>query len=238
MGLWSWLQTSWSGPSRPEPAAPPVPADCGPAAARDPGWRALPPVQRTLGDGAQPVARLGDFAGSLATWQSPRMLTELEHGRGTSAPAGTVAGIVDPVGGSPGLTSLPASAVQSVAVPLADGSSGSTAADGVVQRSVRFDRPGGAVQRALSDLRGTSAVVQRAVEPSTGSGGSSSSGVSGVSGSAPVGPAGRASAAGARRPGSVRSSPGRRRRRRSAGRRAGCSRSRRAAEASQDRTIW
>ncbi len=56
-----------------------------------------------------------------------------------------------------------------------------------MQRSVRFDRPGGAVQRALSDLRGTSAVVQRAVEPSTGSGGSSSSGVSGVSGSATVG---------------------------------------------------
>ena len=116
------------------------------------------------------------------------MLTGLEHGRGPSAPQGTVAGIVDAVGGAPGLTSLPASPVPSAVVPLLGGSSRGAAPDDVVQRSVRFDRPGGAVQRALSDLRGTSTVVQRAVEPSTGSGGSSSSsGVSGVSGSAPVG---------------------------------------------------
>ena len=116
------------------------------------------------------------------------MLTGLEHGRGPSAPQGTVAGIVDAVGGAPGLTSLPASPVPSSVVPLLGGSSRGAAPDEVVQRSVRFDRPGGAVQRALSDLRGTSTVVQRAVEPSTGSGGSSSSsGVSGVSGSAPVG---------------------------------------------------
>ena len=187
MGLWSWLRDSWSGPSRPRAARLPPPRPA-PAPAPDPGWRALPPVQRTLGDGAQPVARLGDFAGSLATWQSPRMLTGLEHGRGPSAPQGTVAGIVDAVGGAPGLTSLPASPVPSSVVPLLGGSSRGAAPDEVVQRSVRFDRPGGAVQRALSDLRGTSTVVQRAVEPSTGSGGSSSSsGVSGVSGSAPVG---------------------------------------------------
>ena len=112
MGLWSWLPASWS---RPVPARSRRPAGSRRTArarpGADPGWRALPPVQRTLGDGAQPVARLGDFAGSLATWQSPRMLTGLEHGRGPSAPPGTVAGIVDAVGGAPGLTSLPAAAV-------------------------------------------------------------------------------------------------------------------------------
>src|SRR5688500_4242750 len=108
MGLWSWLRDSWSGSSSggsPAPTAAPAPAP-----APDPRWRALPPVQRTRGDGAQPVARLGAFAGNLATWQSPRMLTGLEHGRGPSAPQGTVAGIVDAVGGAPGLTSLPAAA--------------------------------------------------------------------------------------------------------------------------------
>ena len=52
------------------------------------------------------------------------MLTGLEHGRGPSAPAGTVAGIVDAVGGAPGLTSLPAAPVSSDAVPLLGGSSG------------------------------------------------------------------------------------------------------------------
>ena len=62
----------------------------------------MPPLQRVLADGTQPVARLGDFAGSLATWQSPRMLTGLEHGRDSSAPAGTVTGIVDAAAGAPG----------------------------------------------------------------------------------------------------------------------------------------
>ena len=103
MGLWSWLRESWSGSSSEDSPVPTAAPARAPAPAPDPGWRALPPVQRTLGDGAQPVARLGDFAGSLTTWQSPRMLTGLEHGRGPSAPQGTVAGIVDAVGGAPGL---------------------------------------------------------------------------------------------------------------------------------------
>ena len=46
MGLWSWLRGSWSD------GAAAVPAGAGraplPAAAPDPGWRALPPVQRAL----------------------------------------------------------------------------------------------------------------------------------------------------------------------------------------------
>ncbi len=52
------------------------------------------------------------------------MLTGLEHGRGPSAPQGTVAGIVDAVGGAPGLTSLPAGGAGDV-VPLARWSVGS-----------------------------------------------------------------------------------------------------------------
>ena len=149
MGLWSWLRGST--PAAPAtPAAVPTPA---PTAA-DPGWRAVPPVQRVLADGAPSVAGLGGFAASLATWQSPRTLTGLEHGRGPSAPAGTVAGIVDAASGAPGPTTLAASPTL---VPLHGGSSGGAADAGVVQRSVRFDGP-------------RRATVQRAVEPAAGDG--------------------------------------------------------------------
>src|SRR6185503_5799037 len=99
MGLWSWLRGSPDAGGRPQPAEPVSPVDRAAAAApaADPGWRALPPVQRVLADGAPSVARLADFDKSLATWQSPGVLTALEHGRGPSAPPGSVAGIVDAV---------------------------------------------------------------------------------------------------------------------------------------------
>ena len=105
-----------------------------------PGWRALPPVQRTLADGVHPVARLGDFAGSLATWQSPRMLTELEHGRGPSAPSGSAVGIVDATPGPPGVAELPVAGVplSPLTTPSLPGS-----ATAPVQREVRFDPPAG-----------------------------------------------------------------------------------------------
>src|ERR1700712_2522436 len=105
MGLWSWLTGSTEALARPEPAAS-APAAVAPPRPADPGWRSLPPVQRTLGDGVQPSARFGDFAGSLATWQNPRMLTELEHGRGPAAPAGSVTGIVDAVAGAAPVMSM------------------------------------------------------------------------------------------------------------------------------------
>ena len=149
MGLRSWFGGTWlrgTGSSSQAASAPVAPA--APPVVADPGWRALPPVQRVLAEGAQPVARLGDFAGSLATWQSPRMLSGLEHGRGPSAPAGSVAGIVDVAGGAPGPTSLPASPGD--VVPLHGGSAARAAGVEVVQRSVRFAPSRASVQRVLS----------------------------------------------------------------------------------------
>ena len=144
----------------------------------DPGWRALPPVQRTLADGVHSVARLGDFAGSLATWQSPRMLTELEHGRGPSAPSGSAVGIVDATPGPPGVAELPVAGVplSPLTTPSLPGS-----ATAPVQREVRFDPPGRtALQTALSaagdsgsdgqpagPLLGAPTVVQRSEGSST-----------------------------------------------------------------------
>ena len=72
MGLWSWLRER----SRPEAGAG-LRADgaradrATPRPPPDPGWRALPPVQRTLADGVHSVARLGDFAGSLVDLADP-----------------------------------------------------------------------------------------------------------------------------------------------------------------------
>ena len=136
MGLWSWLRESWSG-SAPERSAPATGAHGSALAApADPGWRALPPVQRALGDGAPSVAHLGSFAASLAAWQNPRMLTGLEHGRGPSAPSGSAVGLVDPAPGPPGVAELPVFPVPLTALP------GSASA--AVQREVRFDPPGAA----------------------------------------------------------------------------------------------
>ena len=154
MGLWSWLREPWSRPEAAQVSTPTAPVDRAPAAAPDPGWRALPPIQRTLADGVHSAARLGDFAGSLTTWQTPRMLSELEHGRGPSAPSGSAVGIVDAVAGAPGFTQLAAAGVPLTALPR----SGTSAA---VQREVRFDPPRGAValQRAMSEAGGPSATV-------------------------------------------------------------------------------
>ena len=108
------------------------------------------------------VAGFGDFAGSLSTWQTPRMLTELEHGRGPSAPSGSAVGIVDAVSGRPGLTQLPAAGVPLTTLP----GSGTSAA---VQREVRFDPPRGAavLQRALSEAARSSAGVAPSEAPPT-----------------------------------------------------------------------
>ena len=135
-------------------------------------------MQRTLADGVHPVARLGDFAGSLATWQSPRMLTELEHGRGPSAPSGSAVGIVDATPGPPGVAELPVAGVplSPLTTPSLPGS-----ATAPVQREVRFDPPGRtALQTALSaagdsgsdgqpagPLLGAPTVVQRSEGSST-----------------------------------------------------------------------
>ncbi len=144
MGLWSWLR-GVSEPDTGGTSAPGLPSGGEPsgrdaaAPPSDPGWRALPPVQRTLADGVHSVARLGDFAGSLATWQSPRMLTELEHGRGPSAPSGSAVGIVDATPGPPGVAELPVAGVplSPLTTPSLPGS-----ATAPVQREVRFDPPG------------------------------------------------------------------------------------------------
>ena len=116
MGLWSWLR-GVRAPDTGGTSAPGLPAGAEPsgrdsaAPVSDPGWRALPPVQRTLADGVHSVAHLGDFPASLATWQSPRILTELEHGRGPSAPSGSAVGIVDATPGPPGVAELPVAGV-------------------------------------------------------------------------------------------------------------------------------
>jgi len=153
MGLWSWLR-GVSEPDTGRTSAPALPSGETPSGRdaadppSDPGWRALPPVQRTLAGGVHPVARLGDFAGSLATWQSPRILTELEHGRGPSAPSGSAVGIVDATPGPPGVAELPVAGVplSPLTTPSLPGS-----ATAPVQREVRFDPPGRtALQRALS----------------------------------------------------------------------------------------
>src|SRR6476659_7554895 len=153
MGLWSWLR-GVSAPDTGRTSPPALPSGGTPsghdaaAPPSDPGWRALPPVQRTLADGVHPVARLGDFGGSLATWQSPRMLTELEHGRGPSAPSGSAVGIVDATPGPTGVAELPVAGVplSPLTTPSLPGS-----ATAPVQREVRFDPPGRtALQTALS----------------------------------------------------------------------------------------
>ncbi len=139
-------------------------------------------MQRSLGDGVHPVARLGDFAGSLATWQSPRMLTELAHGRGPSAPSGSAVGIVDATPGPPGVAELPVAGVPLSPLTTSTLPGSATAP---VQREVRFDQPAGlVVQRALSAasesgsgaesagrLLGSPAVVQRSEGPSSGAAG-------------------------------------------------------------------
>ena len=186
MGLWSWLR-GVSEPDTGGTSAPSLPSGGEPsgrdaaAPPSDPGWRALPPVQRTLADGVHSVARLGDFAGSLATWQSPRMLTELEHGRGPSAPSGSAVGIVDATPGPPGVAELPVAGVplSPLTTPSLPGS-----ATAPVQREVRFDPPGRtALQTALSaagesgsdgqpagPLLGAPTVVQRSEGSSTSPG--------------------------------------------------------------------
>ena len=152
MGLWSWLREPWSRPEAPQASTPTAPADRAPVAPPDPGWRALPPVQRTLADGVHSVAGFGDFAGSLSTWQTPRMLTGWSTGGAVGA-LGLGRGIVDAVSGRPGLTQLPAAGVPLTALP----GSGTSAA---VQREVRFDPPrGAALQRALSEAARSSAGV-------------------------------------------------------------------------------
>ena len=153
MGLWSWLR-GVREPDTGDASAPGLPSGGEPsgresaAPVSDPGWRALPPVQRTLADGVHSVAHLGDFAGSLATWQSPRMLTELEHGRGPSAPSGSAVGIVDATPGPPGVAELPVAGV-----PLSHLSTRTTpslpgSATASVQREVRFDQPAGVAAAA------------------------------------------------------------------------------------------
>ena len=188
MGLWSWLRevVPWSGSSRPEPPVPRVPADRDTAAPPPiPGGARCRPSSGHSATARSPsrgsVTSPGASRPGRAPGCSPGWSTDADRRR----PRGRWRGSSTRSAGRPVSTSLPA-AVGDV-VPLVDGPSGRAASGDVVQRSVRFDRPGGAVQRALSDLRGTSEVVQRAVEPSTGSDGSSSSGVSGVSGSATVG---------------------------------------------------
>src|SRR5690349_16870076 len=143
MGLWSWLrgvrEPDTGGDSAPGLPSGGVPSGRdGAAPVSDPGWRALPPVQRTLADGVRPVARLGDFGGSLATWQSPRMLRELEHGRGPSAPSGSALGIVDATSGPPGVAELPVAGV-----PLSTLTAPTQPGTAPVQREVRFDAPFG-----------------------------------------------------------------------------------------------
>ena len=64
MGLWSWLR-GVSEPDTGRTSAPALPSGETPSGRdaadppSDPGWRALPPVQRTLAGGVHPVARLG-----------------------------------------------------------------------------------------------------------------------------------------------------------------------------------
>ena len=84
---------------------------------------------------------------AMASWPA-----RLKMVAGSSAPAGTVAGIVDAVSGTPGVATLPASAA---AVPLHGGSGAvEGAVDGAVaQRSVQF----------APDARGVRSAVQRAV---------------------------------------------------------------------------
>ena len=143
MGLWSWLR----GVSEPTPVAPRRRASRpagSPRVATPRLRRPIPdgarfrPCSGRLADGVHSVARLGDFAGSLATWQSPRMLTELEHGRGPSAPSGSAVGIVDATPGPPGVAELPVAGVplSPLTTPSLPGS-----ATAPVQREVRFDPP-------------------------------------------------------------------------------------------------
>lgn len=76
------------------------------------------------------------------------MLTDLEHGRGPSAPSGSAVGIVDATPGPPGVAELPVAGVP--LTPLTTPSlPGSVTAP--VQREVRFDPAGRtALQTALS----------------------------------------------------------------------------------------
>ena len=85
MGLFSRLRAQWSGGSRPDPG--PAVAGAPAAAAPDPGWRSLPPVQRALADGVRPVVASGAFAAGLATRRQPQLIGQLVHG----LPSATVA---------------------------------------------------------------------------------------------------------------------------------------------------
>ena len=199
MGLWSWLRGARSGRRRAQPrrAAPPHPrrrrrptpggARCRPSSGRS-------ATARSPSRGSVPspgASRPGRAPGCSPGWS-----TDADRRR----PQGRSRGSSTRSAGAPGLTSLPASPVPVPPCRCWAVRRGARAGD-VVQRSVRFDRPGGAVQRALSDLRGTSTAVQRAVEPSTGSGGPRRRpGRPGGPGSAPVGasPADRAAGRGRR----------------------------------------
>src|SRR5213080_2808732 len=65
-------------------------------------WRALPPIQRTVGQHplVNPVQR---FSASLASWRDPSYLDQLGHRFGGTEPAGVIDGIATPVAAEPAM---------------------------------------------------------------------------------------------------------------------------------------
>ena len=135
----------WSGAGR-------RPADAGdPRLPPAGGWRSAPVLQRVV-EPISPVAGAAALSSSLATWRDPSFLRPLSHTLSAEAPAGTVGGLVDPVG--------PAYPGASDALPVPSAPAGATAA---VQRRgrCRDHRPGAPCPSGGRGRPGPAAVRER-----------------------------------------------------------------------------
>ncbi|MGW5230786.1 hypothetical protein ACWEQU_00450 [Streptomyces nodosus] len=94
MGWLSWLTGGRGGGTRSPAEIAPVTR--GPSA-EVPGWREVPPLQRTVRDAAL-VTDPAAFRGSLGTWQDATLFTPLGHLVSPEAPSGLVHGVVAPSG--------------------------------------------------------------------------------------------------------------------------------------------
>ncbi|MGW5946313.1 hypothetical protein ACWFRN_14945, partial [Streptomyces celluloflavus] len=74
--------------------------------AAEPGWTALPPVQRVLA--APRTVAAPDFARSLSAHHNPSFYGELSHEVRANAPAGVLGGVLTPLTGQPSALDLPA----------------------------------------------------------------------------------------------------------------------------------
>ncbi|MFF7140638.1 hypothetical protein ACFZB5_05285 [Streptomyces nodosus] len=154
MGWLSWLTGGRGGGDGTRSPAEIAPVTRGPSAGL-PGWREVPPLQRTVRAPAL-VTDPAAFRGSLGAWQDASLFTPLGHLVSPEAPSGLVHGVVAP-SGSAGVPTVSrevrpggASAVRGLGTPGADG-----ARLPIVPLQRAVDAGGSGGQSAMFDGGGT-----------------------------------------------------------------------------------